>query len=215
MNDIQVHVIDYGIGNLGSIMNMFRRIGVNAKLTSNKDEILQAARILIPGVGAFDTGMQNLERSDLVEVLNEKVIRQKTPVLGICLGMQLMSKSSQEGELPGLGWLDADTIDMRRAANNSNLKFPHVGWNYIEPKKNHFLCTDFLDDPRFYFVHSFMVKCNNEENVLATAYYGSLEVTAMVVNKNIVGAQFHPEKSHRFGMQLLRNFSIWMPNDGA
>lgn len=215
MSKVDVHIVDYGLGNLGSIVNMFRRIGANAKLVEHPDDLLCAERILLPGVGAFDTGMRCLRERNFIEVLRQKVKVQKTPVLGICLGMQLMSEASEEGDEPGLGWIQAKTVDIKRHSDPAlKIKFPHVGWNYIDPIRSHFLLSDFPDDPRFYFVHRYMVLCENQDNILALTRYGDIDVTAMVVSGNIIGAQFHPEKSHKFGMQLLRNFSIWMPNHG-
>lgn len=211
-NDIRVHIIDYGLGNLGSIVNMFRRLGIAAKLTADIDDIMQAEHILLPGVGAFDQGMRNLRERNLIDVLNKKVLDLKTPVLGICLGMQLMTEGSDEGDESGLGWIKGRTVDMRpRAQIGEKLKFPHIGWNYADPVRDHFLCHDLPEDPRFYFVHGYMVECADPADVLATSDYGSIVVTSMLARDNIAGAQCHPEKSHKFGMQLLRNFSIWMP----
>lgn len=213
MTESEVHVVDYGLGNLGSIMNMFRRIGVPATLINHPEELADAKRILLPGVGSFDTGMNNLRERGFVEALNNKVLNDKTPVLGICLGMQLLTDSSEEGRKPGLGWIKAKTVDMRRDPSiQSSQKFPFIGWNYLEPEKTHRLLNDLPEDPRFYFVHTYMVECDNDNDVLATTVYGDLVVTAMAISGNIVGAQFHPEKSHKFGMQLLRNFSSWTPN---
>ena len=212
-SDIRVHVVDYGLGNLGSIMNMFRRLGIPARLVSAPQDILHAERILLPGVGAFDQGMKNLRERGLIDVLNEKVLEDKIPTLGICLGMQLMTQGSDEGSLPGLGWVAGRTVEMRRyVQEGENIKFPHIGWNYFDPVRDHFVTAELPDDPRFYFVHSYMVKCENEKDVLATTSYGSLSVTAMFSKNNIVGAQFHPEKSHKFGMQLFKNFSMWVPS---
>lgn len=213
MSNESVHVINYGLGNLGSIMNMFRRIGVSAKLTDSPDEIERAERILLPGVGAFDAGMKLLHEKGLVEPLTKAAMVRKIPVLGICLGMQLMSNGSEEGVERGLGWIPSQVVDMRRLTDGTrNLKFPHVGWNYINPQYEHFLFSEFPEDPRFYFVHGYMVRCERKEHVLATTQYGDIDVTAMVMAGNIIGAQGHPEKSHKFGMKLLKNFSIWMPS---
>jgi glutamine amidotransferase len=213
MSDIRVHIIDYGLGNLGSIVNMFRRLGVGAKLTSDPDDIMSAEHILLPGVGAFDQGMRNLRERGLVDVLNKKVIDMKTPTLGICLGMQLMTEGSDEGVEKGLGWIRGRTVDMRNFANaGDKMKFPHIGWNYVDQVRDHFINHDLPEDPRFYFVHSYMVACDEQDDVLATSDYGSITMTAMLAHGNIAGAQYHPEKSHKFGMQLLRNFSTWVPS---
>lgn len=205
-----IHVIDYGLGNLGSIMNMFRRLGISAKLTSSIDEISAAKKMLLPGVGAFDSGMQLLKERGLYDILNEKAMVEKIPTMGICLGMQLLMESSEEGKENGLGWIKGHTVDMRRKATpDEKLKFPHIGWNYIDIVNRHFICRNLPDDPRFYFVHGYMVECDSAANVVATSDYGSITFVSMCQQDNIFGAQFHPEKSHKFGMQLLKNFSEW------
>lgn len=212
MSDIRVHIVDYGLGNLGSIVNMFRRLGIGAKLTSDPDDIMTAEHILIPGVGAFGQGMRNLHERNLVDVLNKKVVDMKTPTLGICLGMQLMTEGSDESPEKGLGWIKGRTVAMRALAKpEEKLKFPHIGWSYIDPVREHFLNDSLPEDPRLYFVHSYMVQCADQSDTLATCDYGSLNVTAMLARGNILGVQGHPEKSHKFGMQLLKNFSIWSP----
>jgi len=210
MNEDVIHVVDYGLGNLGSIMNMFRRLGIKAVLTSSVDEIETAKKLLLPGVGAFDSGMQLLKSRNLFDVLNRKAMTEKIPVLGICLGMQLLTEGSEEGKESGFGWIEGRTVNMKeRASPNDNLKFPHIGWNYIDIEHPHYICRDLPEDPRFYFVHSYMVQCDNTDNIVATTDYGSLSFVSICQKDNIVGAQFHPEKSHKFGMQLLRNFAAW------
>lgn len=198
-------VVDYGMGNLGSILNMFKKIGVNAKISSNIQDIEEAGKIILPGVGAFDNAMKNLNDLGLIPVLNKKIIKDKTPLLGICLGMQLLTKRSEEGSLDGLGWIDAETVRFRLSDNNS-LKIPHMGWNTIDIKKDFCLYNDLYEEPRFYFVHSYYVKCNNSDNILTTTSYG-IEFCSSVINGNILGVQFHPEKSHKFGMKVLKNFA--------
>lgn len=198
-------IVDYSVGNLASVYNMFKKIGVNdVKITSKTDEIQQAKKIILPGVGAFDTGMKNLESSGLIPTLNQKVLEEKTPVLGICLGMQLLTKQSEEGERKGLGWIDAETVKFN-FDSSLNLKIPHMGWNYIKVKKSNPL-IELNSKHRFYFVHSYYVKCLDESQILATCQYG-IDFTCMVNKDNIYGAQFHPEKSLKFGMNLLQNFS--------
>lgn len=198
-------IVDYGIGNLASVLNMFNKIGVkDVVVSSNKDVIDSASKLLLPGVGAFDAGMSNLEASGLIPVLNKKVLEEKVPILGICLGMQLLTKKSEEGLKPGLGWIDAETVkfDLDPALK---LKVPHMGWNYIKVnKKNPLIDTESKN--RFYFVHSYYVKCFDESQSLATSNFG-IDFTCMVNKNNIYGAQFHPEKSLKFGMKLLENFS--------
>lgn len=199
-----IAIIDYGVGNLGSIKNMLAKIGVQSQVTSEPGAIASATKLILPGVGAFDTGMSRLNSSGLVPLLNDLVLGQQRPILGICLGMQLMTASSEEGVLPGLGWVDAHT---RRIAvpPNSGLKIPHMGWNEVQARKESRL-FDFASDPqRFYFVHTYCVHASNDADVLLTTQYGEAVVAAFEAN-NIVGVQFHPEKSHKFGMAMLRNF---------
>jgi glutamine amidotransferase len=199
-----ITIIDYKTGNLGSIQNILRRIGEESIVTSDKNEIAAAKKIILPGVGSFDTGMGNLVGLDLVEVLNHKVLVEKIPVLGICLGMQLLSKNSEEGLLPGLGWINGETKRFK-FVNTSEYKIPHMGWNYVSQRKSGNLLKDMPNNARFYFVHSFYFKANDESDILATSSY-ELEFTSAIEKANILGVQFHPEKSHKFGMQLLKNF---------
>lgn len=198
-------IIDYNMGNLGSIFNMLKKIGVSTKVSSNIDVIQAASNLILPGVGAFDNGMSNLKETGLIPVLNEKVLIRKTPILGICLGMQLLTRSSEEGRLPGLGWIDGCTTRFRFGSEQSGLKIPHMGWNTVTFKKNSIFSQGFEGDPRFYFVHSYHVTCNREEDVAGKTFYG-YEFHSAIQKDNIYGVQFHPEKSHHFGMNLLRNF---------
>ena len=196
-------IIDYGIGNLASIANMLKKCGVPALISSNHSDICRADKLILPGVGSFDNGMKQLGIGELARVLSEKIVTERTPVLGICLGMQLFTRKSGEGVLQGLGWVDADTI--RFAASAPDLKIPHMGWNDVKIVQAHPL-FDGLETSRFYFVHSYHVRCHNAMNVLATAIHG-VEFTAAYAHANIMGVQFHPEKSHKFGMKLLSNFA--------
>jgi imidazole glycerol-phosphate synthase subunit HisH len=198
-------VIDYGMGNMGSILNMLKKVGAEAIVSSDKSVIERATKLILPGVGAFDNGMKNLNRLDLVPVLNRKAQDEKIPVLGVCLGMQLLTKGSEEGDLPGLGWIDAETIKFRFDKTDSSLKIPHMGWNTVEIKQPDGIFADMHEEPRFYFVHSYYVRCVEEADVLATTHYG-LDFTSAVRRANICGTQFHPEKSHKFGMKVFKNF---------
>lgn len=199
-------IVDYGMGNLGSIVNMLKKIGVPAALSADPATIEKADGLILPGVGAFDSGMQNLAQRGLLPVLNTMVLERKVPILGLCLGMQLFTRRSEEGVLPGLGWLDAETVRFRFEGADAQLKVPHMGWNIIEPCREHPLLANLGSEPRFYFVHSYHVVCADSEKVLARAHYG-IDLVAMVATGNILGAQFHPEKSHKFGMTLFRNFA--------
>lgn len=198
-----VVIIDYGMGNLGSIRNMLKKVGTQAVVSSDAEEIGAADGIILPGVGAFDAGMRRLAELDLISELNRQVLDHRAPILGICLGMQLFTNRSEEGRLPGLGWIDADTIRFRNGAQ-PEFRVPHMGWNDIRPTKEHFLFADLIT-PRFYFVHSYHVQCRRSDDILATCDYGG-DFAASVGRDNVMGTQFHPEKSHKFGWTLLRNF---------
>ncbi len=198
-------IVDYGIGNLASVHNMFKKIGVKEVVVSSDENVIaKATRILLPGVGAFDAGMTNLENSGIMQILNHKALIEKVPVLGICLGMQLLTKSSEEGVKKGLGWVEAETLKFNLNPE-LKLKVPHMGWNYIKVQKPNPLIA-LESKHRFYFVHSYYVKCIDESQLMATSNFG-FDFTCMVNKDNIFGAQFHPEKSLKFGMKLLENFS--------
>lgn len=199
-----ITIVDYKTGNLGSIQNILKRIGEESVVTSDKIEIARATKLILPGVGAFDTGMRNLMELDLVGILNQKVRDEKIPVLGICLGMQLLSEGSEEGSLKGLGWIKAENKRFN-FINSVDYKIPHMGWNFVKQHKESNLFDSMFSDARFYFVHSFYFKANDSSDVLASTNY-EIEFTSAVERGNILGVQFHPEKSHKFGMKLLKNF---------
>lgn len=200
-----VTIIDYGMGNLGSISNMFKRIGVESEVTGDKEKIAAAKKILLPGVGAFDAAMERINQDGYREILDRKALQEKIPVLGICLGMQLLTNSSEEGKLPGLGWIPSKTMRFI-FEKDSKLKVPHMGWNRVYEKNQSFLIKDLPPEPRFYFVHSYYVLAENSNHILTTTIHG-VEFNSIIQKENIYGAQFHPEKSHRFGMKLLENFA--------
>ncbi len=199
-----ITIIDYKTGNLGSIQNILKRIGEDSVVTSDKNVIADAKKLILPGVGSFDTGMRNLKELDLIDVLNQKVIAENIPVLGICLGMQLLSAGSEEGILPGLGWINANTKRFN-FEDTTEYKIPHMGWNHITIIKESKLLRDMYDDARFYFVHSFYLNVNDPGDILTSSTY-EIEFTSSVEKGNIMGVQFHPEKSHKFGIKLLKNF---------
>jgi imidazole glycerol-phosphate synthase subunit HisH len=199
-------IVDYGVGNLGSIVNMLKKVGVKAVASSDPDVIGQAEKLILPGIGAFDAGMEKLNERGLIPLLNQLVLEKKVPVLGLCLGLQLMTKGSEEGKLPGLGWFDAETVKYKFGPDQANLKIPHMGWNTIEIRRPHPLLSELEPESRFYFVHSFYVHCDHEESVLAETDYGGY-FHSVVGEGNIMGAQFHPEKSHKYGMRLLKNYA--------
>lgn len=198
-------IIDYKMGNTGSIVNMLKKVGAEATITSDESVVATADKIILPGVGAFDNGMKNLNQLGLLPVLNRKAVEEKIPVLGICLGMQLLTKGSEEGDLPGLGWIDAETVKFRFDKAEPSLKIPHMGWNSVAINQQDGIFEDMNGESRFYFVHSYYVRCNEESDILATTNYGR-EFTSAVRRGNIIGTQFHPEKSHKFGMKVFKNF---------
>lgn len=191
------------MGNLGSIQNMFKRIGVAAAITNDLEVIAKACKLLLPGVGAFDNAMQRINEGGLREVLDRKALVERVPILGICLGMQLLTRSSEEGKQQGLGWIDASTS---RFPTLPGVKVPHMGWNLVVPTRESALIRYLPEEVRFYFVHSYCVHVDNEQDSIMKANYG-ISFDAAIQHENIYGAQFHPEKSHRFGMQLLKNFA--------
>lgn len=198
-----VAVVDYGMGNAGSIINMCKRIGVRCVPARDAEALARADALVLPGVGHFDTGMQHLADAGLLDALHDRVIGQRCPILGICLGMQLFSRSSEEGTLPGLGWIEGDTkrFDVR-SMQDQGLRIPHMGWNRVFPVEGTRL---FSPDPdlRFYHVHSYHMVLDTGDEALAYTQYGYRFVSA-VEKDNVLGVQFHPEKSHRFGMEFMR-----------
>lgn len=203
-----ITIVDYGMGNLGSIVNMFKRIGVAARVTGEVPEIAEAKKLVLPGVGAFDTAMTRIAENGLRKILDRKALEEKVPILGICLGMQLLTNSSEEGNLPGLGWIPAHTVSFRKAIDMSRYKVPHMGWNLTQRSTPSEITEGFDEygEMRFYFVHSFYVKCVNDGNSILRTSYG-VEFDSAIQRENIFGVQFHPEKSHKFGMKILENFA--------
>lgn len=197
-----IAILDYGMGNVKSIYNMLKKVGVDSIITSDPEIVAKAEKYILPGVGAFDHGMTNLRNSSFFNILEKNVIIEKKPILGICLGMQLLTNSSEEGIETGLGWVDAKTIKFD--LKDQDLAIPHMGWNKTNPTNTNDIFKN-LEENRFYFVHSYYVICNDDENILATANYGQT-FTCGIYKNNVYGVQFHPEKSHKFGMQLLKNF---------
>ena len=199
-------VVDYGVGNLGSIVNMFKKVGEKVVASSEPEVLRNAEKLILPGVGAFDAAMRKFHETGLVPVVGELVLEKKIPVLGLCVGLQLMTKGSEEGKLEGLGWFDAETIRFKFDAANTHLKVPHMGWNTAEVCREHPLVAEWDPESRFYFVHSYHVVAAELDAVLAETDYG-VKIHSILGRGNIMGTQFHPEKSHRFGMRLLKNFA--------
>ncbi len=206
MSTSAVTLVDYGVGNLGSVINMFRRLGVSVQRSWDAAEIESSDRILLPGVGHFDAGAGALAETGLGEAV-VGAARRGTPVLGICLGMQLLTTASQEGDRPGLGLLPARCV---RFGGDNGLRVPHMGWNWIEPASAHPLGASLLSPSKFYFAHSYYAVSDDPAIVLAKTSYGQ-QFSSIIGRDNVVGAQFHPEKSHRFGMTLLEAFAGWAP----
>ena len=198
-----ITIIDYGMGNLGSVVNMFRRIDIDCEVTGDPSKIAKASRILLPGVGAFDAAMERIDAAGIRQVLEEKALHQRVPILGICLGMKLLTRVSEEGTRPGFAWIPADT---RRIPLDPDIKIPHMGWNVAERTRQCELTERLEGETRFYFVHSFCVNTDDPRDTVLRTRYG-VDFAAAVQRANIMGAQFHPEKSHRFGMQFLKNFA--------
>jgi imidazole glycerol-phosphate synthase subunit HisH len=204
----RVVIVDYGVGNLGSIVNMLKKAGAEGVTSADPEVVRRASRLILAGVGAFDTGIRNLRERGLVELLDDRV-RAGVPVLGLCLGMQLLGHASEEGTLAGLGWINARA---RRFTfhDQPSLKVPHMGWNTVTTVSPHPLLQDLGDDARFYFVHSYYMSCADPSLEIGRSRYG-FDFCSVVAAGNVLGVQFHPEKSHKFGMALLRNFIHFVP----
>jgi glutamine amidotransferase len=196
-------IINYNLGNPKSIKNMLAYLGIESRISANHADIASAERLILPGVGHFQHGMEQLEQLGLVDILKKEVSENKKPILGICLGMQLLTRHSEEGNLAGLGFIDAQTKKFE--LQDETLKVPHMGWNTVEFKKDSPMNTGVSINPRYYFVHSYFVDCANQNDIFCTTQYGQ-EFVSGFQHENIFGLQFHPEKSHKFGMELLDNF---------
>lgn len=200
-----ITIIDYGIGNLSSIRNMLRKAGFNSIISGRAEDVANASKILLPGMGAFDNCMEKLDQSGLRPLIERRVLKEKVAVLGICVGLQMFMQSSEEGLLQGLGWIKGNTIRFKQDRMQGERKIPNMGWLDVQFKRSSPLLKD-LDGSRFYFAHSYHVELNESQDELISANYG-YDYTVAIEHENIMGVQFHPEKSHRFGMQLLKNFA--------
>lgn len=204
-----ITIIDYGAGNIKSIQNMLKKLGAASCISSNVREIEEAEKLILPGVGHFDHGMKNLKSSGLIEVLNSKVLEEKRPILGICLGAQLLGNNSEEGKELGLGWVPMKVVKFDKSRMDAKLKVPHMGWNLVKLKDKteiNPLMKGLEKEARFYFVHTYHMLPNNDDHILTTSTYG-YEFASAIRRDNIFGVQFHPEKSHVFGLKLLENFA--------
>ena len=202
-------IINYNLGNPKSIQNMLAYLGIESRISANHEDIASADRLILPGVGHFQRGMEQLEQLGLIDVLMKEVLENKKPILGICLGMQLLTKHSAEGNRAGLGFVDAQTKKFE--LQDANLKVPHMGWNNVYQREDHPIWHRIADGSRFYFVHSYFVKAQYEASVIGSADYG-FPFDAVIQQDNIVATQFHPEKSAASGLQLLQNFVAWDGN---
>jgi glutamine amidotransferase len=200
-----VTIVNYGLGNIQAFHNIYTSFNIDVNIAYKPGELLKSEKIILPGVGAFDWAMTRLNSSGLRETLDELVLNKQIPVLGICVGMQMMTKGSEEGTLPGLGWIDAEVKRFDEASFTQKTHLPHMGWNDVTPVKNSKLFTG-ITAPRFYFLHSYFFVPGHASQTLATTQYGN-EFTSAASSGRIYGVQFHPEKSHHWGIQLLKNFA--------
>ena len=200
-----IAIIDYGVGNIKAFANIYKNLNIPFKVAQSLDDLEDVSKLILPGVGSFDYAMQSLHNSGMKEKLDELVLEKKLPVLGICVGLQMLAKSSDEGKLNGLGWLDAHVEKFDESKLSSMTPLPHMGWNNINIVQNNALLKDLDKDARFYFLHSYFISSNDESIVAATATY-SETFTSIVHQENIYGIQPHPEKSHQNGITLLKNF---------
>ncbi len=201
-----ITIVNYGLGNIGAFANIYKRMNIPTVIASNARDLNGATHIILPGVGAFDHAMNLLNASGMRQPLDDLVRRGEIPVLGICVGMQILAESSEEGEKTGLGWIKGRVRSFRSNSASSRLPMPHMGWNDITPKTGEPIFSDLQTYARFYFLHSFYFECDNKEDELAHAEYG-LHFACAVRSGNVFGVQFHPEKSHHWGAALLKNFS--------
>jgi glutamine amidotransferase len=201
-----ISIVDYGLGNILAFANVYKRLNIEVSVARTADELRSADKVILPGVGAFDHAMQLLDESGMRATLDELVLEKKVPVIGICVGMQILARGSEEGTRPGLGWIDGQVRSLRALQPDEPLRMPHMGWNDVAPVKAHPLFRALESDARFYFLHSFYFDCARAQDIAAISHYGA-DFGSAVAAGNIMGVQFHPEKSHHFGTQLLKNFA--------
>jgi glutamine amidotransferase len=199
-----IGIIDYGVGNIKAFANIYKNLNIPFKIVKDISEFENITKLILPGVGSFDHAMISLQNSGMKEKLDELVLEKKIPVIGICVGMQMLAKSSEEGTLNGLGWIDG-IVKKFDKSKIKNAPLPHMGWNNLKIEKKNKIFDNLEENPRYYFLHSYYFECENKEDVIATATYGE-KFDCMINHKNIYGIQCHPEKSHHNGMKLLKNF---------
>jgi len=201
-----IAIVDYGLGNIRAFANVYKRLDIPFSIAKNAETLNQASKIILPGVGAFDHAMEMLQQSGMRELLDEMVLQRTIPVLGICVGMQMLAISSEEGRRPGLGWIDGVVKRFNPTGFAHKTILPHMGWNTVKPIRDNPILLNLNKESRFYFLHSYYMQCNNEENSIAETEYGC-QFTCVVNSGSIYGIQCHPEKSHQNGIRLLKNFA--------
>ena len=201
-----ITIIDYGVGNIFAFQNVYKRLNIPTKIAKTQEDLADAKKLILPGVGSFDYAMDQLNSSGMREKLDELVLEKKVPVIGICVGMQMMGNRSDEGKLDGLKWIDSEILKFDESLIQQRTKLPHMGWNDVNPIKNHPLFNGLEKEAIFYFLHSFYFRCKNETESIAVSNYG-ISFSSAVHRENIYGIQFHPEKSHQYGEKLLHNFA--------
>ena len=201
-----ITIIDYGVGNINAFVNVYKRLNIRTKIAKSPEELIGAKKIILPGVGSFDCAMEALNKSGMRQKLEELVLLKKIPILGVCVGMQMMANASEEGDLDGLKWLDASVLKFDVEKIKFSTKLPHMGWNEVLTCNENLLFNNFEANTMFYFLHSYYFKCKNIEDTIAISNYGD-NFTVAVNKNNIFGVQFHPEKSHQYGENVLLNFA--------
>jgi glutamine amidotransferase len=201
-----IAIIDYGLGNVKAFANVYKYLDIKITIATQANDLKKASKVILPGVGAFDYAMQRLEKSGMRQLLDEMVLHRHVPVLGICVGMQMLAGSSEEGNLPGLGWLDGEVKKFTPSSLSNSMRLPHMGWNNVKPLKTNGLLQGLDLDARFYFLHSYFFQSHKNGDIIAVTDYDG-EFACAVNSGNIYGVQFHPEKSHQWGVRLLENFA--------
>jgi len=201
-----ITILDYGLGNVLAFVNVYKRLNIPVSVAKDKNDLVTATKLILPGVGSFDNAIEQLDQSGMLPSIEKLVFEQEMPILGICVGMQILARSSDEGKLPGLGWIDANVRKFDVSSMPIGSYLPHMGWNDVEPIVDSCLFKGMDHDARFYFLHSYYFECDNRKNIMAETDYGR-PFNCAVYKDNVYGVQFHPEKSHHYGSQLLKNFS--------
>ena len=202
-----ISIVDYGLGNLRAFENIYKQMGIPVRLAHNAEDIMASSKLILPGVGAFDWALIRLKDSGMLDTLNYAVLEKKVPVLGVCVGMQIMANSSDEGSMPGLSWIDGEVKHFKECILDHSLPMPHMGWNTVEISSD---CELFkgLSDPKYYFLHSYYLSMKSDSDIIGISTYGR-KFTSAIKSGNIYATQFHPEKSHHWGHQLLKNFAVY------